>query len=54
MVGLLAGVPLALIGIVVLVAAGSTPMAILGAAVLLSGVMLVCSGLLIRGLRRER
>lgn len=52
--GLLAGAPLALIGIVLLVSAGSTPTAILGAAVLLSGTMLVCTALLIRGLRRER
>ncbi|MBO9043262.1 MULTISPECIES: hypothetical protein [Curtobacterium] len=54
LVGLLVGAPLALIGIVLLVSAGSTPTAVLGAAVLVSGTMLVCTALLIRGLRRER
>ncbi|PZE71414.1 MULTISPECIES: hypothetical protein [unclassified Curtobacterium] len=54
LVGLLVGDPLALIGIVLLVAAGRTPTAVLGAAMLLSGTMLVCTALLIRGLRRER
>lgn len=52
--GLLVGAPLALIGIVLLVSAGSTPTAVRGAAVLVSGTMLVCTALLIRGLRRER
>ncbi|MCS6590073.1 hypothetical protein [Curtobacterium flaccumfaciens] len=54
LVGLLAGAPLALIGIVLLVSAGSTRTAVLGAAVLVSATMLVCTALLIRGLRRER
>ncbi|ROP60566.1 hypothetical protein [Curtobacterium sp. PhB115] len=54
LVGLLVGAPLALIGIVLLVAAGSATTAIVGAAVLVSGTMLVCTALLIRGLRRER
>ncbi|PYY33758.1 hypothetical protein DEJ16_03685 [Curtobacterium sp. MCJR17_055] len=52
LVGLLIGAPLAVIGILVSFVAGSTSAAILGSAVLLSGVMLVCSALLIRGLRR--
>jgi hypothetical protein len=52
LVGLLIGAPLAVIGILVFLVAGSTSAAILGSAVLLSGVMLVCSALLIRGLRR--
>jgi hypothetical protein len=52
LVGLLIGAPLAVIGILVFFVAGSTPAAIFGSAVLLSGVMLVCSALLIRGLRR--
>ncbi|MBO9041288.1 MULTISPECIES: hypothetical protein [Curtobacterium] len=54
LVGLLVGAPLALIGIVLLVAAGRTPTAVLGGAVLVSGTMLVCTAPLIRGLRRER
>lgn len=54
LVGLFVGAPLALIGIVLLVDAASTPTAVLGAAVLVSGTMLVCTALLSRGLRRER
>lgn len=53
LVSLLIGTPLAIIGVLVLVGAGSTPAAILGGALLLSGVMLVSVALLIRGLRRH-
>lgn len=53
LVGLLIGAPLAIIGVFVLVSAESAPAAILGSALLLSGVMLVCTALLIRGLRRR-
>ncbi|PYY40883.1 MULTISPECIES: hypothetical protein [unclassified Curtobacterium] len=53
LVGLLIGAPLAIIGVFVLVSAGSTPVAILGGTLLLSGVMLVSTALLIRGLRRR-
>jgi hypothetical protein len=53
LVGLLIGAPLAIIGVFVLAIAESAPAAILGGALLLSGVMLVCTALLIRGLRRR-
>lgn len=51
--GLLIGTPLAIIGVCVLVGAGSTPAPIFGGALLLSGVMQVSVALLIRGLRRQ-
>ncbi|WIE54789.1 hypothetical protein [Curtobacterium sp. MCBD17_003] len=53
LVGLLIGAPLAIIGVFVLVSAGSTPAAILGGALLVSGVMLVSTALLIRGSHRR-
>lgn len=49
---LLIGAPLALIGILVLVGAGSTTTAVQGAAALLAGVLLISSALLVRGLRQ--